>query len=313
MSKNTLVVVFAGANGSGKSSITREISSDENFPELYINADEIARSLPIEKYPSEYSRNKLAAEIAAASRNKALTDNSSFAFETVLSTPGNVSLLQKAKAGGFNIKAHIVVTETSDINVDRVKIRAEEGGHDVPENSIRDRYLRSMKLQAIILEISDDVTVYDNSIDNTAPTIVIEKQNDTIGFPVESWAKTHFLDLIREREISRTKILQSFATASDAVTHDNNDYAGPIVAESKYHFAQDTSSGIIIHDKLMSLDSKGRFLTDLKTEPTARVSRNQDTTLIRESNVTISYNYIGGKNISDINSLKSTRNSEHGR
>ncbi len=135
MSKNTLVVVFAGANGSGKSSITREISSSENFPQLYINADEIARSLPIEKYTSELSRNKLAAE----------------------------------------------------------------GGHDVPEKSIRDRYLCSMNLQAIVLEISVDVTVYDNSIDNSAPTVVVEKQDDTLNFPVESWAKRHYVDLIRER------------------------------------------------------------------------------------------------------------------
>lgn len=306
MSENTLVVVFAGANGSGKSTITREISLHEDFPKLYINADEIARSLPIEKYPTEPSRNKVAADIATASRNTALTEKTSFAFETVLSTPGNVALLYKAKAAGFTIEAHIVITKKADINVDRVKIRAEKGGHDVPEQSIRDRYQRSMKLQAIVIEISDKVFVYDNSQNHSKPKLSIVKRKDnSLVFTEGNWSKNHFLDLLKSRESSRTEIFQSNAGATDAVTHNSDEYHGPIVAETAYHVAQKTPSGVVIHDKLMTLDSKGRFLTDIKKQSVSRISRVSETVLVSSSNVKISYQYVGGKNILDVNELVS--------
>ena len=38
-----LFIVFAGLNGSGKSTLKRDSEHDYNFPERYINADEIKK------------------------------------------------------------------------------------------------------------------------------------------------------------------------------------------------------------------------------------------------------------------------------
>ena len=39
------MIVFAGPNGSGKSTVTDGLKLDEEFPGVYINADDIARTV----------------------------------------------------------------------------------------------------------------------------------------------------------------------------------------------------------------------------------------------------------------------------
>ncbi|MBS0607441.1 MAG: zeta toxin family protein, partial [Verrucomicrobia bacterium] len=79
-------------------------------------------------------------------RQKLIQSSRSFTFETVMSFPDKVDILQKAQARGYRTYLYYVATENPDINVSRVQYRVSIGGHPVPEDKIVTRYHRSLDL-----------------------------------------------------------------------------------------------------------------------------------------------------------------------
>lgn len=145
------IIVFAGPNGSGKSTITRMAK----VIEPYINADDIKRT--------NYCSDLEAAQIAERMREAAILDRKSFTFETVLSTERNLKLLQKAKEQGYFIRCIYVLTSDVNVNVLRVESREALGGHGVPEDKIRTRYKKALKLIPQVVEVCDIMHIYDNT------------------------------------------------------------------------------------------------------------------------------------------------------
>src|SRR5260363_49878 len=91
------VIIFAGPNGSGKSTITEAIVNiPAQFSGEYINADDIARLLQ-DPLSDDHRRNIKAAQIAQERRLQALHEGRDFAFDTVRSTPRNVTLIRQAR------------------------------------------------------------------------------------------------------------------------------------------------------------------------------------------------------------------------
>jgi predicted ABC-type ATPase len=137
MANNThkpIVLVFAGPNGSGK---TTAVQGFTVFG-AYVNADDLK---------TEYSLTNLeAAQQAELLRNALLNKRVDFSFETVLSTKRNLTLLKKAKKQGYEVQCIYVLTCNENINVARVKARHASGGHYVPENKIRKRYHKALAL-----------------------------------------------------------------------------------------------------------------------------------------------------------------------
>ena len=85
------VVVFAGPNGSGKTTITRmaKVVGD------YINADDIKRTTLCSDLEAAVKAEEL--------REKMIAKQRDFTFETVLSTERNL-LLRNAKAQGYFVR-----------------------------------------------------------------------------------------------------------------------------------------------------------------------------------------------------------------
>jgi len=177
------VLVIAGPNGSGKSTITKLMP----YYGVYINADDLK---------SEYALTDLeAAQKAEALRNKCVEKNADFTFETVLSTERNLLLLRKAKKANYEIHCIYVLTSDPDINVARVKSRVREGGHDVPEDKIRSRYSKALKLLPRLLDICDRIFIYDNSI---IPSLIFKKDEDGSGyFATEIWPMKKIKKLLK--------------------------------------------------------------------------------------------------------------------
>ena len=128
------LIVFAGPNGSGKSTITRMAKTVGE----YINADDIKRTTLCSDMEAAIKAEEL--------REKMIESKKDFTFETVLSTERNLLLLRKAKEQGYFIRGIYVLTSNADINVARVSAREALGGHGVPEEKIRKRYERALKL-----------------------------------------------------------------------------------------------------------------------------------------------------------------------
>jgi predicted ABC-type ATPase len=96
-------------------------------------------------------------------RRKLIDNKISFSFETVMSHPEKVDLLKIAQKCGFKTYLYFVATEDPEINVERVQIRVENGGHSVPEDKIRERYVRSLNLLSNAIEFTDRAYIFDNS------------------------------------------------------------------------------------------------------------------------------------------------------
>lgn len=146
----------AGPNGSGKSTITSEVKPIG----MYINADEIQAHLGCSSIE--------AAQNAQELREYCLANGLDFTMETVFSTPEKVELLQRAKDLGYHIICLFVLTRHPDINVRRVADRVERGGHDVPEEKIRKRYVRSLNQLAALPRLCNELYVFDNSLPREA-------------------------------------------------------------------------------------------------------------------------------------------------
>ncbi len=157
------IVVFAGANGSGKSTISRHLRPEGMD---YINADEIQAELGCD--------NLEAACRAEEIREKHLAERKDFCFETVLSRSRNQKLLVRAKESGYFIRCYYIVTVDPQINIARVRSRVLNGGHDVPADKIVTRYDRALHKITEMMPLYDVCNIYDNSLD--APYRIFKKR-----------------------------------------------------------------------------------------------------------------------------------------
>lgn len=165
------IIVFAGPNGSGKSTIKKNAKTVG----IYINADDIKRTT--------HCSDKEAANQADKLREEALCNNEDFTFETVLSTKLKLDFLRRAKTKGYFIRAFFILTLDPEVNILRVKVRVEEGGHDVPEDKIRSRYKKSLGLLPELIKVCDVLHVYDNT---TQKPVRIFKKRKTECFVYEN-------------------------------------------------------------------------------------------------------------------------------
>ena len=158
-----------GPNGAGKTTFVTAFLAPELPHYPYVNADEIARI----KWPAEPERHAYeAAQLAADTRARLLTEGRSFIAETVFSHPSKLDLIRSAQDAGYQVVLHVMLVP-EELAVKRVAYRVRAGGHDVPEQKIRERYHRLWPLAAKAIAIADRSVVYDNSL-NDGPAKVAQ-------------------------------------------------------------------------------------------------------------------------------------------
>lgn len=106
---------------------------------------------------------KLGQILADFLRKKLLSENKKFSFETVFSHGSKLQIMEEARLKGYKVYLYFVSTNSPDINKERVKLRAKEGGHDVPPDKIVDRYYRSLGLMYKAAQLSYQAFFFDNS------------------------------------------------------------------------------------------------------------------------------------------------------
>ncbi len=108
------------------------------------------------------------ANIAAWHEGKRLLEHAvaerlDFAFETTLGGTTIASLLDQALSQGIEVRVWYVGLEGADLHLVRVRSRVAEGGHDIPEERIRERYIQSRLNLIRLLPRLTELLVYDNS------------------------------------------------------------------------------------------------------------------------------------------------------
>jgi len=154
--------LVAGPNGAGKSTFAETILQKHVSFGVYINPDEIAKTLE----GDVLSRAKQAQQLAIQQREQLLLSGQSMTYESVMSHPSHTSFLKRAKAAGYRTYLYFIGVENPNINKDRVKNREKLGGHGVPEEKIVPRYKRTMEqlLEACLLV--NRAYVFDNSLND---------------------------------------------------------------------------------------------------------------------------------------------------
>ncbi len=177
MSRNKPVLcVVAGPNGSGKTTTTIQLLANEwTDDSLYINPDNIAQ----ETYGDWNSEAAIikAAETATALRYKCLEEKRNFVFETVFSSKEKLEFLKTAHNNGYFIRFFFVCTKSPEINVLRITKRVLNGGHEVPISKIISRYYKSILNATDAIEFVDRAYIYDNSIENQKPQLILRTVN----------------------------------------------------------------------------------------------------------------------------------------
>lgn len=158
--KRPELIVIAGPNGSGKTSVTQKFLHHEWADGVtYINPDQIAKDL----FGDWNSKEAIldAANYCREWREKCLRDKIPFVFETVFSAQDKIDFIMRAKEAGFFIRIFFIATSNPSINASRVAKRVMEGGHDVPISKIISRYYNSLLNCEMIAPIVDRLYVYD--------------------------------------------------------------------------------------------------------------------------------------------------------
>lgn len=193
MFKKPEIYVFAGANGSGKTTVVQNLLKTLKCP--YYNADDIKATSQLDDLG--------AAKLAESLREVSLLNNGSFAFETVLSTDRNLNLLRRAKEKGYFIRVFYVITKDPSINVARVAKRVLKGGHDVPKDKIISRYYKTLSLMPDVIDVSDICYIYDNSAQDKMVRIFKKRKTEFFYHETDYWTVEKIKELTHKSNLVR--------------------------------------------------------------------------------------------------------------
>ncbi|MBE1304117.1 ATPase [Clostridium botulinum] len=152
--------IFAGVNGAGKTSIYKSTYYEKNRDEKRINTDEMVAR--IGSWQDKNLQIKCARE--AVKLIKLYINNKiSFNQETTLSGKSIINNIKKAKKNSFYVVMNYIGVEDTNIAKERVAIRVLKGGHGITNEDIERRYYNSLNNLLNIIEICDEINIYDNT------------------------------------------------------------------------------------------------------------------------------------------------------
>ena len=175
------LVMIAGSNGAGKSTITAQFRQDASFPINYINPDEIIlTNAEIIAIADPVERVYAAAREGDRQRQVLLQARESMAFETVMSHPSKIDFAIAAREAGYEVLLIFVGVASAEISLQRVIERVANGGHDVPRQKVIDRYQRVMALLPQAIQAVSRALLFDNSDDRSGARLVAEFINGQV-------------------------------------------------------------------------------------------------------------------------------------
>jgi predicted ABC-type ATPase len=158
------IYVLAGTNGAGKSSIAGAMLIEKGVE--YFNPDEAAELIRVANPGITLEEAQSAAwDEGRRLLERAINERLDYAFETTLGGRTLPALLEKAMEAGIEVRIWYVGLTNADLHIARVHARVERGGHDIPEERIRQRYTQSVFNLIQVMPKLTELRVYDNSVE----------------------------------------------------------------------------------------------------------------------------------------------------
>ena len=159
MAKNLYII--SGCNGAGKTTASYTVLPEILNCREFVNADEIARGL------SPFNPGSVAIEAGKLMLQRIeelLKRNETFSIETTLATRSYVNLVKQAQEQGYSVRLLFFWLSTPELAVKRVAERVSKGGHDIPQDIIRRRYVAGINnLFKLFMPIVNYWAIFDNS------------------------------------------------------------------------------------------------------------------------------------------------------
>ena len=180
------ILVLAGVNGAGKSSVGGAILKANRL--TWYNPDAFARELMAKAGADRDAADGEAWAYGRARLEAAVADGTSFAFETTLGGTTIPRLLGEA-AATHDVVMVFCGLASAEQHIDRVRMRVRHGGHDIPEERIRARWETSRENLIALLPRLAHLQVFDNSAeaapgeDVPFPVLVLEVKDGQVLHP----------------------------------------------------------------------------------------------------------------------------------
>ncbi len=156
--KIPLAIFLLGTNGCGKSSLRNYL----NLSDIQTNIDpDMLNRIFMTKYPHTYPIES--AKQALKMYNEALETKLNICLESTLSGHGTMQRIITTKQLGYKTVAYYIGLNSVELNLQRIALRVENGGHNIKEQTVRRRYNESASNLCKIYSYLDELHIIDNS------------------------------------------------------------------------------------------------------------------------------------------------------
>jgi predicted ABC-type ATPase len=191
MSEKPIIHALAGVNGAGKSSIGESEFNRQGSP--VFNPDTVAQQIrTLHPDIPLHLANAHAWQIGKSLLEQAIAEGRDYRFETTLGGNTIARLLEQAARGGHRLHLWFCGLASPELHLKRVRSRVAHGGHDIPEEKIRERWNGSRQNLIRLLPLIDHLRVYDNSANadpavgqRPHPILLLEMQRKKITAPAD--------------------------------------------------------------------------------------------------------------------------------
>ena len=151
------LVLLAGPNGAGKTTFINGFLRERAETFQFVNPDEVARSLT----GIGPARDLAAGRLVIERLDQWFALRADVVLETTLATRSHAVRIRDWKAAGYRFELVYLRLPSADHSVARVAHRVARGGHGIPEEALRRRFLLSLAyLETTSKPLADDWKVY---------------------------------------------------------------------------------------------------------------------------------------------------------
>lgn len=151
------LVLLAGPNGAGKTTFINRFLRQRAEVFQFVNPDEVARGLTRDGRARDLAAGRLVLERLDA----LLVERADVVLETTLATRSHAVRVREWRAAGYRIELIYLRPPSADFSVMRVARRVAQGGHGIPEATLRRRFALSLGyLETAYKPLADSWEVY---------------------------------------------------------------------------------------------------------------------------------------------------------
>lgn len=164
--------IIAGPNGAGKTTFAREFLPNEGRCRNFVNADLIAAGLS----PFDPDAAALrAGRLMLRSIDDFVERGESFAIETTLAGSGYARMIPKWRKMGYEVGLIFLQLPNPEMAIERVAWRVAQGGHDIPEATVRRRFKMGLRnFNSLYKDLVDSWWLYDA---RPLPPVLLERSS----------------------------------------------------------------------------------------------------------------------------------------